>query len=194
MNTQVIKKAEEKQTKKRPDVKPGDTVKLHLLIKDRGNVREQIFEGTVISIKGSGMSRMLTVRKMSSGVGVEKIIPVNSPSLAKIEIVKRGQVRRSKLFYMRKKIGKRALEVNKAQSVYFADEEETPAEASKDESDKDEAAEAGAEGKKDAVAEKDQDSGAGDSTEGASDKGQESDQTEKSEESDSSKDDSPEES
>lgn len=128
MNTQVIKKVEEKQAKKRPDVKTGDTVKLHLIIKDRGNVRSQIFEGTVISIKGSGMSRMITVRKMSNGVGVEKIIPVNSPSLSKIEVVKRGKVRRSKLFYMRDKIGKRAMEVNQAQSVYFADEEESESE------------------------------------------------------------------
>ena len=124
MNTDILKKVEEGQYKKRPDVKVGDTVKLHLKIKEGEKERTQIFEGVVIAKKGAGLSSTLTVRKISYGVGVEKIVPLHSPSLEKIEIVKRGTVRRSKLYYLRKRVGRRALKVENVKDVYMADEED----------------------------------------------------------------------
>jgi len=124
MDEKILKKVEEKQYKKRPDVKVGDTVKLHTKIKEAGKERVQIFEGVVIAMKGSGLSKTLTTRKYSYGIGVERIIPLHSPTLDKIEIIKRGKVRRSKLYFMRKKIGKRALKVENIQDVYMSDEAE----------------------------------------------------------------------
>ena len=124
MNTDILKKVEEGQYKKRPDVKVGDTVKLHLKIKEGEKERTQIFEGVVIAKKGSGLSSTLTVRKISYGVGVEKIIPLHSPLLSKIEVIKRGTVRRSKLYYLRERVGRRALKVENVEDVYMTDEED----------------------------------------------------------------------
>lgn len=84
----------------------GDTVKVHCKIKDGANERIQIFEGTIIAKKGGGISETFTVRKIAYGVGVEKIFPVHSPNIAKIEIVRRGKVRRAKLYYIRGRVGK----------------------------------------------------------------------------------------
>lgn len=122
-----MKKIEKKYVKREPDVQPGDTVKVHFKIVEGGSERVQIFEGVVISVKGSGLRKNIVVRKMSHGVGVEKIIPVNSPVVKKIDVIDRGNVRRSKLYYMRKKVGKRALDVNREEgfeSVFEIDEEE----------------------------------------------------------------------
>ncbi len=124
MNTDVIKKVEESFFRKRPDVRVGDTVKLHLKVKEGEKERTQIFEGVVISIKGSGLSKNLVARKISYGVGVEKIVPLHAPALEKIEVVKRGTVRRSKLYYLRERVGKRALKTGETVNVYFTDEEE----------------------------------------------------------------------
>lgn len=124
MNTDILKKVEEGQYKKRPDVKVGDTVKLHLKIKEGEKERTQIFEGVVIAKKGSGLSSTITVRKISYGVGVEKIVPLHSPMLEKIEVVKRGTVRKSKLYYLRKRVGRRALKVENLKDVYMTDEED----------------------------------------------------------------------
>jgi large subunit ribosomal protein L19 len=124
MDTNVIKKVEESFYKKRPDVRVGDTVRLHLKIKEAGKERTQIFEGVVIAIKGSGLSRNLVARKISYGVGVEKIVPFHAPALEKIEVVKRGSVRRSKLYYLRGRVGKRALKAGETTSIYLTDEEE----------------------------------------------------------------------
>jgi large subunit ribosomal protein L19 len=124
MNTDIIKKVEEGFYKKRPDVKVGDTVKLHLKVKEGKKERIQIFEGVVIAIKGSGLSKNLVVRKISYGVGVEKIVPLHTPVLEKIEVVKRGTVRRSKLYYLRGRVGKRALKTGETVNVYFTDEDE----------------------------------------------------------------------
>lgn len=124
MNTDILKKVEEGQYKKRPDVKVGDTVKLHLKIKEGEKERTQIFEGVVIAMKGAGLGSTITVRKISYGVGVEKIVPLHSPMLEKIEIVKRGTVRRSKLYYLRDRVGKRALKVQNVKDVYMTDEED----------------------------------------------------------------------
>jgi large subunit ribosomal protein L19 len=124
MDTNVIKKVEESFYKKRPDVRVGDTVRLHLKIKEAGKERTQIFEGVVIAIKGSGLSRNLVARKISYGVGVEKIVPFHAPALGKIEVVKRGSVRRSKLYYLRGRVGRRALKAGETTNIYLTDEEE----------------------------------------------------------------------
>ena len=86
----------------------GDTVKVHCIIKDGTNERVQIFEGTIISKKGGGISETFTVRKVAYGVGVEKIFPVHSPNIAKIDVVRHGKVRRAKLYYVRGRVGKSA--------------------------------------------------------------------------------------
>lgn len=107
-----MKKVEEKYIKRNPDIRPGDTVNVHLRIVEGGKERIQVFEGVVISVKGSGLSKTFTVRKISHGVGVEKVLPVNSTMIKKVDIVERGKVRRSKLYYMRDKVGKRSLDVS----------------------------------------------------------------------------------
>ena len=89
-------------------IKIGDTVKVHCRIKDGNNERIQVFEGTVIAKKGGGISETFTVRKVAYGVGVEKIFPVHSPNVAKIDVVRHGKVRRSKLYYVRGRVGKSA--------------------------------------------------------------------------------------
>ncbi len=90
-----------------PPFKPGDTVKVHVKIRETAEKeRIQVFEGVVISRKGSGISETFTVRKISYGVGVERIFPVNSPRIEKIEIVQSGRHNRSKLFYLRNLRGK----------------------------------------------------------------------------------------
>ncbi len=119
-----MKKIEESSYKQRPDVKVGDTVKLYLKVKEGAKERVQIFQGVVISMKGSGLNTNLVVRKISYGVGVEKIIPLHAPVLQKIEIIKRGSVRKSKLFYLRDRVGKRALKVNRLKDIYLTDEQE----------------------------------------------------------------------
>ena len=91
-----------------PDFKSGDTIRVHVRVVEGEKERIQIFEGVVIGIKGSGNGRSFTVRKVSGGIGVERIFPLNSPMLNSIEITRRGQVRRAKLNYLRKRVGKRA--------------------------------------------------------------------------------------
>lgn len=86
--------------------RPGDTIKIHYLIKEGDKERIQIFEGTVMRIRGEDLSKTFTVRKISNGVGVERTFPYHSPWIANIELVKRGKVRRARLYYLRKKIGK----------------------------------------------------------------------------------------
>ena len=91
-----------------PDFAPGDTVRVQVKIKEGDKERLQAFEGVVIAISGSGGRRTFTVRKVSYGVGVERIFPLHSPKLDAIEVVRRGQVRRAKLFYLRQLRGKAA--------------------------------------------------------------------------------------
>lgn len=89
---------------KRPEIKAGDIIKVHRKIKEGGKERIQVFEGIVVAIKGKqSSSPMLTVRKVSFGVGVEITVPVCSPAVSKIEIVKRTKVRRAKIYYIRRK-------------------------------------------------------------------------------------------
>jgi len=92
-----------------PDIRPGDTVKVHQKIKEGNKERIQIFEGVVIAKKhGKGIPCTITVRKVVEGIGVERIFPIHSPALNKIEIVKHGKVKRAKLYYLRTTKGKRA--------------------------------------------------------------------------------------
>ena len=91
-----------------PDVSIGDYVKVHLKIKEGNRERIQVFEGTVIARKGGGLSETLTVRRLSYGVGVERILPIHSPKIERIEIVRKGRVRRAKLYYLRERVGKAA--------------------------------------------------------------------------------------
>jgi len=89
-----------------PPFRAGDTVRVNVRVKEGDKERLQAFEGTVIARRGSGVSATFTVRKISNGVGVERIFPVHSPMLAEITVVRRGRVRRAKLFYLRELAGK----------------------------------------------------------------------------------------
>ena len=91
-----------------PDVSVGDTVRVHLRVKEGNRERIQVFEGTVIAKKHGGITETITVRRISYGVGVEKVFPVHSPSIDKIEVVRNGAVRRAKLYYLRGRVGKGA--------------------------------------------------------------------------------------
>lgn len=91
-----------------PLFRPGDTVKVHVRVVEGNRERIQVFEGVVIRRQGGGLRETFTVRKISFGVGVERTFPVHSPSIARIEIVQRGQVRRAKLYYLRELRGKKA--------------------------------------------------------------------------------------
>jgi len=91
-----------------PQFTVGDTVKVHVLIKEGEKERTQVFTGTVISRKGTGVNECFTVRRVAFGEGVERVFPINSPRVAKIEVETRGDVRRAKLYYLRDRIGKAA--------------------------------------------------------------------------------------
>ena len=91
-----------------PDFSPGDTVKVHLRVVEGQRERIQIFEGVVIARNGGGINASFTVRKLSYGEGVERVFPLHSPRIEKIEVVRRGKVRRAKLYYLRGRTGKRA--------------------------------------------------------------------------------------
>lgn len=91
-----------------PVVTVGDTVRVHLKVKEGNRERIQVFEGTVIAKKHGGLEETFTVRRVSYGVGVEKVFPVHAPSIEKIETVRHGKVRRAKLYYLRDRVGKSA--------------------------------------------------------------------------------------
>lgn len=94
--------------RKDTDVRPGDTVRVHVRIQEGDKTRLQVYEGTVIAIRAAGFRTTFTVRKMSGGTGVERIFPASSPNLARIELVARHKVRRAKLFFLRDVQGKAA--------------------------------------------------------------------------------------
>lgn len=91
-----------------PTFGPGDTVRVHVRVVEGGKERTQIFEGVVIGVKEGTARASFTVRKISNGVGVERVFPTNSPKIAKIEVTRRGDVRRAKLYYLRGRVGKAA--------------------------------------------------------------------------------------
>ena len=94
--------------KEKPAVQIGDTVRVHVKVKEGSRERIQVFEGTVIAKKHGGIEETITVRRISYGVGVEKVFPVYSPSIDHIEVVRSGKVRRAKLYYLRDRVGKGA--------------------------------------------------------------------------------------
>lgn len=94
-----------------PQFGPGDTVKVHVKVKEGNRERIQIFEGIVIKRQNGGLRETFTVRKIAYGVGVERTFPVHSPMIDKIEVMRRGKVRRAKLYYLRGRIGKAATKV-----------------------------------------------------------------------------------
>jgi large subunit ribosomal protein L19 len=100
----------EKEYEKYKEVpfKPGDRVKVHLKIVEGKRERVQVFEGYVIAIKGSGIKKTFRVRRESYGIGVERVFPLNSPRIEKIEVVRKGKVKRAKLYYLRERVGKAA--------------------------------------------------------------------------------------
>ena len=116
----VEKKTQRKQSKeepKIPDFRPGDTIEVFWRIREEGKERIQPFSGIVIAIKGAGISKTFTVRKIASqDIGVERIFPLHSPNIQKIKVVKRGKVRRAKLYYLREKVGKKATRVRERQT------------------------------------------------------------------------------
>jgi large subunit ribosomal protein L19 len=89
-----------------PKLSPGDTVKVHVKVKEGEKERIQLFQGTVIALKGGGIRASFTVRKIASGVGVERIFPLHTPTIDKLEVVRHGRVRRAKLYFLREKLGK----------------------------------------------------------------------------------------
>ncbi len=91
-----------------PDFGPGDTVKIGVRVREGDKERKQVFQGIVIQRRGAGHSETFTVRKMSGGIGVERVFPLQSPTVASLEVVRRGKVRRAKLFYLRDRVGKKA--------------------------------------------------------------------------------------
>ena len=104
----LIKELTKSQIKDLPEVNVGDTVRVHVKVKEGSRERIQVFEGTVIAKKHGGIEETITVRRVSYGVGVEKVFPLHSPTIDKIETVRRGFVRRAKLYYLRDRVGKAA--------------------------------------------------------------------------------------
>ncbi|HWW60261.1 MAG TPA: 50S ribosomal protein L19 [Thermoanaerobaculia bacterium] len=106
---EIMKLVESQETRKDiPAFSPGDTIKVHVKVKEGDKERIQVFQGVVISRKGGGTRQMFTVRKISGGVGVERMFPLYSPTIDKIEVERHGRVRRAKLYYLRDLRGKAA--------------------------------------------------------------------------------------
>ena len=123
--TTLLEKFNKEQEKGLPDIKSGYTIKVHQKIKEGDKDRIQIFEGVVIARKhGKGINSTITVRKVVDGVGVERIFPVHSPAIAKIEVLRQGKVRRAKLYYLRSAKGKKGKLKNKEFAQAIAEEPE----------------------------------------------------------------------
>lgn len=111
----------ETKRKKVPELRPGDTVRVHARVVEGNRERVQVFEGIVIGIRGSGAKEVFTVRRIAHGVGVERSFLLHSPRLDKIDVLRHGEVRRAKLYYLRGKIGKGARVRQKREAVAAAD-------------------------------------------------------------------------
>lgn len=124
MNSEVLKKIQSKMmNKKVPVIKPGYTVEVDTIIREGNKQRVQKFRGLVISVTGSGTDQMLTVRKISNGFGVEKKLPIYSPLVGDIKIIKTEPVRRSKLFFMRDRVGKSAMRIKKGKAKFVTEDD-----------------------------------------------------------------------
>ncbi len=105
----LIEKIEKEYLKEDlPEFKSGDTIKVNVKVSEGNRVRLQTFEGVIIAVNGVGINKTITVRKLSFGVGVERIFPVHAPIVDSLEVVRKGKVRRSKLYYLRDRVGKSA--------------------------------------------------------------------------------------
>ena len=104
----LIKELAKSQLKEMPPVLVGDTVRVHVKVKEGARERIQVYEGTVIAKKHGGIEESFTVRRISYGVGVEKVFPLHAPTIEKVETVRKGKVRRAKLYYLRDRVGKAA--------------------------------------------------------------------------------------
>ncbi len=126
MNKQLVQQVTATQIRQDlPEFSTGDTVRVSVKIRENNKERQQVFEGIAISIRGSGVSKSFTVRKSSAGVGVERTFLLNSPNIVFIEVSKHGKVRRKKLYYLRKRQGKRA----KVKEVLMGEEQKKALEA-----------------------------------------------------------------
>ena len=137
----IIKSIEHEQLKaKIPELKVGDTVKVHQRIKEGNRERIQVFEGIIIKKQGGGVNATFTVRRIASGVGVEKTFLVHSPFMEKVELVRVGKARRAKLYYLRDRVGKAAktkeqigARIENREIIVKAEADETPVEEAKEE-------------------------------------------------------------
>ena len=111
MNHPALAKVADQYKREHPDFRPGDTIRVHVKIKEGDKERIQIFSGIVIGRKGTGLNQTFTVRRISYGEGVERVFPVHSPRIAKVEVEKQGRARRAKLNYLRNRKGKEATAV-----------------------------------------------------------------------------------
>lgn len=100
-----------------PDFRAGDTVSVHVRVSEAGRTRIQVFEGVVLRRRGGGLRETFTVRKVSFGVGVERTFPLHSPVIDRIEVTRRGRVRRARLYYLRERVGRKARIKEKRESV-----------------------------------------------------------------------------
>ena len=105
---ELIRQIQNEQIKELPEFGAGDTIQVHYKIKEGTRERVQVFEGTVLKKQGGGIGATFTVRRLSSGVGVERTFPLNTPKIDKLVVVRRGKVRRAKLNYLRDRVGKSA--------------------------------------------------------------------------------------
>jgi large subunit ribosomal protein L19 len=142
MKKEVIEFNKAQRATKAPALQAGDIVRVHRKIKEAGKERIQVFEGIIIAIKGrQSSSPLMTVRKVSGGIGVELILPIHSSSISKIEVVKRAKIRRSKLYYIRNKSAKSLRMKYKELSQFAKTEEEKEAVVENEEVKKEEASE-----------------------------------------------------
>ena len=124
----IIKSIEHEQMKNKiPELRVGNTVKVHVRVKEGNRERIQVFEGTIIKVQGGGVNQTFTVRRIASGVGVEKTFLVHSPAVEKVEVTRVGKARRAKLFYLRDRVGKSAKTKEKVGARIQTAPEEAPA-------------------------------------------------------------------
>lgn len=127
MSDAIIQKVKDNFTKEGlPEIKVGQTVEIDTIIRDKEKQRIQKFRGLVIKIGGMGLSKSFVVRKISYGIGVEKTFPMNTPNISKIRVLKYEPVRRSKLYFMRARVGKAAMRIRKGRSILVPQEGFTP--------------------------------------------------------------------
>lgn len=124
MSQKVLKEIHNKALKKVPVIKPGYTIEVDTIIREGNKQRVQKFKGLVIAVNGTASNEMITIRKISYGVGVEKKLPLHSPNVGDIKVIKTEPTRRSKLYFMRDRIGKNAMRIKKGKATFISDTDE----------------------------------------------------------------------